>query len=132
MGELKIPIENEYDIVSARQAVRELSRELGFGTVDQVRIATAVSELVRNVVLYAGQGLMIVQTLEKSGNIGIEVIVEDRGPGIVDPDLAMSDGFSTSGGLGAGLPGARRLMDFFDVNTIRGRGTRILTRKWLR
>jgi serine/threonine-protein kinase RsbT len=132
MGELKIPIQNEYDIVSARQAVRQLSRELGFGTVDQVRIATAVSELVRNVVLYAGQGFMIVQTLENNGDVGIEVIVEDQGPGIVEQELAMTDGYSTSGGLGAGLPGARRLMDFFDVNTIRGKGTRILTRKWLR
>lgn len=113
MGELKIPIKNEYDIVSARQAVRELSRELGFGTVDQVRIATAVSELVRNVVLYAGHGLMIVQTLKSNGNTGIEIVIEDQGPGIGDPDLALCDGFSTSGGLGAGLPGARRLMDFF-------------------
>ena len=132
MGELKIRIENEYDIVSARQAARELARQLGFGAVDQVRIATAVSELVRNVVLYAGHGLMSVQPLQSNGRTGIEVIVEDDGPGIGDCELALSDGYSTSGGLGAGLPGAKRLMDFFDLDTVQGKGTRILARKWLK
>jgi serine/threonine-protein kinase RsbT len=130
MLERKSSIENELDIVAARRRAKEVAEELGFSTVDQVRIATAISELARNIVLYAKEGSIVVRALREGDRQGLEILVADNGPGIPNVELAMTDGYSTSGGLGAGLPGARRLMDTFRVDTQLGQGTKIVARKW--
>jgi serine/threonine-protein kinase RsbT len=130
MLERKSSIENELDIIAARRCAKEVAKELGFSTVDQVRIATAISELTRNVVLYAKEGAIIVRALCEGERKGLEILVADNGPGIPNVELAMTDGYSTSGGLGAGLPGARRLMDTFRVDSQLGQGTTIVARKW--
>jgi len=130
MLERKSSIENELDIIAARRCAKEVAKELGFSTVDQVRIATAISELARNVVLYAKEGSIIVRALCEGERKGLEISVADNGPGIPNVELAMTDGYSTSGGLGAGLPGARRLMDTFRVDSQLGQGTTIVARKW--
>lgn len=130
-GELSIREEN--DIVSTRRAVREVAIQLGFGQTDVTRIVTAASELARNIFKYAGEGVMRWRRIETSGGrIGLELQFVDRGPGIQDLNLAMQDGFSTSGGLGMGLPGARRLMDDLQIESAPGQGTMITLRKWCR
>jgi serine/threonine-protein kinase RsbT len=123
-------IENELDIIAARRCAKEIAKELGFSTVDQVRIATAISELARNVVLYAKKGSIAIRVLCEGGRKGLEILVADNGPGIPNVELAMTDGYSTSGGLGAGLPGAKRLMDTFRIDSKLGQGTTIVARKW--
>lgn len=130
MLERKSSIENELDIITARRCAKEVAKELGFSIVDQVRIATAISELARNVVLYAKEGSIVVRALCEGERKGLEILVADNGPGIPNVELAMIDGYSTSGGLGAGLPGARRLMDTFRVDSQLGQGTTIVARKW--
>lgn len=130
MLERKSSIENELDIIAARRRAKEVAEELGFSTVDQVRIATAISELARNIVLYAKEGSIVVRALREGDRQGLEILVADNGPGIANVELAMTDGYSTSGGLGAGLPGARRLMDTFRVDSQLGQGTKIVARKW--
>jgi serine/threonine-protein kinase RsbT len=127
-----VEILTEWDIVAARQLGRNVAKELGFGTVDQARITTAISELARNIYLYAGQGRIEIQQLSENGIKGILIIAADQGPGIPDIRKVMEDGFSTSGGLGAGLPGVKRLMDEFKIETIPGEGTDIRATKWLR
>ncbi|ETP68417.1 serine/threonine protein kinase [Planococcus glaciei] len=127
-----VEILTEWDIVAARQLGRNVAKELGFGTVDQARITTAISELARNIYLYAGQGRIEIQQLTENGVKGILIIAADQGPGIPDVRRVMEDGFSTSGGLGAGLPGVKRLMDEFKIETIPGEGTDIRATKWLR
>ncbi|WP_409296561.1 anti-sigma regulatory factor [Peribacillus sp. SCS-26] len=127
-----VNIINEWDIVAARQLGRNVAKELGFGTVDQARITTAISELARNIYLYAGQGKVCIEKLYESGRSGVLIIASDEGPGIPDVRKVMEDGFSTSGGLGAGLPGVKRLMDEFDLDTNVGKGTEIRATKWLR
>ncbi|MCK1995497.1 anti-sigma regulatory factor [Peribacillus muralis] len=127
-----VKIINEWDIVAARQLGRNVAKELGFGTVDQARITTAISELARNIYLYAGQGSVSIEKLNEDGKSGLKIIAEDQGPGIEDIRRVMEDGYTTSGGLGAGLPGAKRLMDEFDIESIPGEGTTIVAMKWLR
>ncbi|MFJ7513055.1 anti-sigma regulatory factor [Peribacillus simplex] len=127
-----VKIINEWDIVAARQLGRNVAKELGFGTVDQARITTAISELARNIYLYAGQGSVSIEKLNINGKSGLKFIAEDQGPGIEDIRRVMEDGYTTSGGLGAGLPGAKRLMDDFDIESIPGEGTKIIATKWLR
>ncbi|MCF2649555.1 anti-sigma regulatory factor [Niallia sp. Sow4_A1] len=127
-----VKIVNEWDIVAARQLGRNIARELGFGIVDQARITTAISELARNIYLYAGQGQICIEKLFDNGKAGLKLIAKDSGPGIKDIRQVMQDGFSTSGGLGAGLPGVKRLMDAFDIKTSIGEGTEIQAVKWLR
>lgn len=127
-----VEILTEWDIVAARQLGRNVAKELGFGTVDQARITTAISELARNIYLYAGQGKIEIRQLTENGLKGILIIAADQGPGIPDIRKVMEDGFSTSGGLGAGLPGVKRLMDEFKIETIPGEGTDIRATKWLR
>lgn len=123
-------IRSDLDIVIARTLARDTAKSIGFGAIDQARIATAVSELARNIFLYAGTGSVTVREVERTGRKGIEIVCEDQGPGIGDLDLAMQDGYTTSRGMGMGLPGAKRLMDEFTVNTKLGEGTTIVCRKW--
>ncbi|ANU15117.1 anti-sigma B factor RsbT [Planococcus halocryophilus Or1] len=130
--ESSVEILTEWDIVAARQLGRNVAKELGFGTVDQARITTAISELARNIYLYAGKGRIEIQQLTENGLKGILIIAADSGPGISDIRQVMEDGFTTSGGLGAGLPGVKRLMDDFKIETIVGEGTDIRATKWLR
>ena len=127
-----VKIINEWDIVAARQLGRNVAKELGFGTIDQARITTAISELARNIYLYAGQGIVSIEKLNINGKSGLKIIAEDQGPGIEDIRRVMEDGYTTSGGLGAGLPGVKRLMDDFDIESIPGEGTKIVATKWLR
>ncbi|KPL58301.1 anti-sigma regulatory factor [Rossellomorea vietnamensis] len=127
-----VKITNEWDIVAARQLGRNVAKELGFGTVDQARITTAISELARNIYLYAGYGQICIEKLFDGGKKGVRIIALDEGPGISDIRKVMEDGYSTSGGLGAGLPGVKRLMDEFNVESVPGEGTDIRATKWLR
>ena len=127
-----VNIHKEWDIVAARQLGREKARALGFGTVDQARIATAVSELARNIYLYADTGKICFQMIEDMDRKGLTITATDNGPGISDISLVMEDGYSTSGGLGAGLPGVKRLMDQFEIISEPGKGTEIKTIKWVR
>jgi serine/threonine-protein kinase RsbT len=131
-NESYVKIISEWDIVAARQLGRNVAKELGFGTVDQARITTAISELARNIYLYAGQGEIRIERINEFGKRGLKVVAVDSGPGIQDIRRAMEDGFSTSGGLGAGLPGVKRLMDEFDMTSSIGEGTIIQVVKWLR
>ena len=130
--ELRVPISSEVDIVVARQQGRALAGRLGFSSSNQALIATAISELARNIVTYAGSGEIVVSSAHRSGYAGIIVIAVDQGPGIADIELAMQDGYSTSKSLGLGLPGARRLMDEFEIASELGKGTTITMRKWNR
>jgi serine/threonine-protein kinase RsbT len=127
-----IPIAAEDDIVAARQRAREAARSLGFGMLDQSRIATAVSELTRNIVRYAtdGRGAVQLRALQDGLRVGLEIVVSDDGPGIADVELVMRDGFTSGKGMGMGLPGTRRLMDEMDVASEPGRGTTVTIRKW--
>ncbi|HWQ89500.1 MAG TPA: anti-sigma regulatory factor [Desulfitobacteriaceae bacterium] len=128
---ITVKISEEEDIVTARQKGRSIAKELGFSVVDQCRIATGISELARNIFLYASTGSILIQTLTDNNHSGIEIIAEDNGPGISDIKLALLDGYSTSNGLGMGLPGTKRLMDEFEINSELGTGTKIIVRKWL-
>jgi serine/threonine-protein kinase RsbT len=127
-----VKIINEWDIVAARQLGRNVARELGFGTVDQARVTTAISELARNIYLYAGQGTVGIEKVFDGGKSGLKIVAIDEGPGIKDIRKVMEDGYTTSGGLGAGLPGVKRLMDEFDIDSTPGKGTKIIATKWLR
>ncbi|GKV68259.1 serine/threonine-protein kinase RsbT [Sporosarcina sp. NCCP-2716] len=127
-----VEIFTEWDIVAARQLGRNEAKTTGFGTVDQARITTAISELARNIYLYAGKGKIEIERLSTNGMNGITIIASDEGPGIPDLRKVMEDGFSTSGGLGAGMPGVKRLMDDFKVESEVGKGTTITATKWLR
>lgn len=130
--EKSILIKDEYDIVSARSVGKQMTVELGLGIVDQSRIATAVSELARNIVLYAGGGVITFQRLSDGGRSGLEIRATDSGPGIADIELAMQDGYTSGNGLGVGLPGTKRLMDEFEIESEMGKGTRVTIRKWRR
>ncbi|WHX98136.1 anti-sigma regulatory factor [Neobacillus sp. DY30] len=130
--ESSIKILSEWDIVTARQHGRNIAKKLGFGTVDQTRITTVISELARNIYLYAGKGEIHFEPVSALEKRGLKVIARDYGPGIQDIRRAMEDGYSTSGGLGAGLPGVKRLMDEFDLTSTVGKGTTIQVVKWLR
>lgn len=127
-----VKILNEWDIVAARQLGRNIARELYFGAVDQARITTAISELARNIFVYAGQGEIRIEKVLQNGRKGLKVIAIDKGPGIENIRKVMEDGYSTSGGLGAGLPGVRRLMDEFDIVSAPNEGTTVTAIKWIR
>jgi len=117
VDDIEVEITVESDIVAARQAGREMARALGFGSADQTRLATAISELARNVIRYAGEGFCLISDESDDRERKVRVVVEDHGPGIPDIDAAITDGFSTGGGLGAGLPGARRLVHEFHIES---------------
>ncbi len=127
-----IAIRSELDVVNARQQGRTLARELGFDGADLTLIATAISELARNIVTYALQGEILLRPVTQTGRHGLIVVARDEGPGIPDVALAMQDGYSTGGGLGLGLPGTQRLMDEFEIISKAGQGTTITLRKWVR
>ncbi len=127
-----VDVRNEWDIVSARQLGRDLARELGFSSVDQARITTAISELARNIYLYAGNGRICIEPIEEGNRKGLRISANDTGPGIQDIRKVMEDGYTTSGGLGAGLPGVKRLMDEFAIQSTVNVGTEISITKWLR
>jgi serine/threonine-protein kinase RsbT len=127
-----IALESEHDIAVARGEARAFAAALGFRVIDQTRLATVTSELARNVVKYAGRGRMIAQpTSDERGRAGLRLIFEDSGPGIPDIAAAMRDGFSTGRGLGKGLPGSKRLVDEFEIESEVGRGTRVTVVRWL-
>ncbi len=123
-------IDSEQDIVTARQKGRALAIELGFSSGDTTLIATAISELARNIVSYARKGEIVLKAIQASNRQGISITASDSGPGICNIPQAMRDGFSTSGSLGLGLPGVRRLMDEFDIVSEQGLGTVVKVKKW--
>ena len=129
--ETRITIRGESDVARAILHANKMSRAAQFQTVDQSRIATAVSELVRNILKYAGHGEIILRQIVGQTGRGIEIVADDKGPGIADRDSALSDHFSSGGTLGLGLPGVRRMMDEFDLESESGSGTRVTVRKWL-
>jgi serine/threonine-protein kinase RsbT len=130
VGEIRVPINSDQDIVLARQKGRSLAAEAGFSAVDSTLIATAISELARNIVSYAKTGEILLTTLQESRRKGILIVASDNGPGIPDIRLALRDGFSTSGSLGLGLPGVRRLVDEFQIISSIGQGTVVKVTKW--
>ena len=126
-----ILVTTELDIVSCRKAVRDLASELGLSIADQTRLVTAVSELARNIVQYAGKGSMSANVVHGALGDGIMVVFEDSGPGL-DPEEALRPGFTSGKGLGMGLPGAKRLMDEFELRSAKGVGTTVTAVKWQR
>ena len=130
--EVRVSIDSDSDIVAARQKGRELAAQCGFPSTDLAVVATAISELARNIVRYAVRGEIILRLIDDNGRRGVEVVATDDGPGIPDVTLAMQDGYSTSGSLGLGLPGVRRLMDEFEIASDFGKGTTVTARKWKR
>ena len=127
--ETRIPIAGDADIVTARQAAREMAGRLDFSKTDQTILATAVSEVARNIVRFAGTGEIVVELIDEPRK-GVQVVARDSGPGMADVDQALQDGYSTYAGLGLGLPGARRLMDEFAIASERDRGTTVTMTKW--
>jgi serine/threonine-protein kinase RsbT len=132
--EHKLTIDGEDSIVTARQLARTVARDLGFGVVDQARIATAVSELARNVIRYATprHGEVSIRDVTQEQRSGLEIQVSDQGPGIADVTQVLKDGFTTGTGLGMGLPGTKRLMDEMSIESTVGSGTTVIIRKWRR
>ena len=130
--ELVVPIKADVDVVAARQQARGLVSKLRFSSSELTLIATAISEVARNIVSYAGNGEIVLRVVERGPRRGLVVIARDRGPGIADIERAMQDGYSTSRGLGLGLPGSKRLMDEFDLVSEVGKGTIITMTKWER
>ena len=130
-GEIVVAINNPDDIVDARKAGHQLALDLGFSLTDVTMIATAISEVARNITSYAGRGAVRVAVADREGRKALVIRAEDEGPGIADIERAMEDGYSTGRGLGLGLPGARRLMDRLIVESALGRGTIIEMWKWV-
>jgi serine/threonine-protein kinase RsbT len=128
--ELTIAIAADVDILVARQKARELAAALRFSPSDITLLATAISEVARNILVYAQRGEVSLQIVERPARRGVMVTARDRGPGIADINRAMQDGFSSSGSLGLGLPGAKRLMDEFNIESAPGRGTTVTMVKW--
>lgn len=125
-----VPIVEETDIVTVRQTVREVAGQIGLGVTNVTRVVTAASELARNVFKYGRGGAMTWKIVETEFSKGIELTFQDQGPGIPDIEQALQEGFSTGGGLGMGLPGAKKLMDEMTVESSPKSGTKIVVRKW--
>lgn len=130
-GKSVIEIITEWDIVAAKQIGRDVAKAIGFNTVDQARITTAISELARNIYLYAKAGEIIIEHIQNDQTVGIAITAVDRGPGIVDVRRVLDEGYSTSSGLGAGLPGVKRLTDHIEIDSVVGQGTTVRIEKWL-
>ena len=128
-----IPIESDADVVTARQRAREMAGALELTSTDQTLLATAISEVARNITTYAGRGEVQLSVIKDDhGRSGIKVIARDEGPGIENLELALRDGYTSGGGLGLGLPGARRLVDDFSIETALGQGTTVTLVMWAR
>jgi serine/threonine-protein kinase RsbT len=125
-----IPIRSEPDIVASRQLVRALALQMKFSLVDQTKTVTAVSELARNTLVHGGGGEMRWERTEQGARVGLRITFEDQGPGIPDTGLALTDGWTTGGGMGLGLPGSKRLVNEFDLQSVPGQGTRVSIIKW--
>jgi serine/threonine-protein kinase RsbT len=125
-----LPLEKDEHMVIVRQAVRNLAIGLGFSLVDQTKVVTAASELARNTIQHGGGGTARLEALNDGPRRGLRLTFEDRGPGIADITLAMKDGFTTGGGLGLGLSGAKRLTNEFEIQSAPGAGTRVVITKW--
>jgi serine/threonine-protein kinase RsbT len=125
-----LPLRSEQDIVAARQAVRQLAQQLKFSLVDQTKMITAASELARNTLVHGGGGQMRWELLDEGIKRGLRLHFEDQGPGISDMKLALTDGWTSGGGMGLGLPGSKRLVNEFDIASAPGAGTRVSITKW--
>lgn len=123
-------IQKEQDVVPFRNRVKEYATKIGMSLVNQTKLITAASELVRNMLKYAGGGITLIEVVSKGRENGIRLVFQDKGPGIKDVPLAMKDGFSTGKSLGLGLPGAKRLVSEFDIKSIAGKGTTVTVIKW--
>lgn len=130
LSESRIPIFSEVDIVAARQEGRNFAAQLEFSTIDQTLIATAISEVARNIITFAKFGEIELSMVREGGREGLLIIARDDGPGIPDIELAMKDGYSTAKTLGLGLPGARRIVDDFEIVSETGKGTTVKMKKW--
>jgi serine/threonine-protein kinase RsbT len=132
LDEARVVIASDPDIVTARQRGRELATQLSLPSSDLTLVAAAISELARNILIYATQGEIRLGLVQERGRHGLVVVAHDEGPGIPDLAKAMQDGYSTGGGLGLGLPGAKRLMDEFEIISVVGKGTTVTMKKWKR
>jgi serine/threonine-protein kinase RsbT len=130
LDEIVVPIETDADLVPARAEARALASALGFSRTDVTLIATAVSEVARNIVVHVGRGEIVLRPVKDANRYGVVVIAIDEGPGIRDVEAAVRDDYSGKGGLGLGLPGARRLMDDFEISSSADSGTTVTMRKW--
>ena len=132
-GESVVRIESDADVVTARQQARAMASELELSSTDQTLLATAISEVARNITTYAVRGEVLLSVIEDDdGRRGIRVVARDQGPGIEDLELALQDGYTSGGGLGLGLPGARRLVHDFAIETAPGEGTKVTLVMWER
>ena len=125
-----LPVRSSEDVVMVRQRVRSWALQEGFGLVDQTKLVTAASELARNTLAYGGGGSVLIEALNNGSRRGLKLTFEDQGPGIADLELAMKDGYTTGGGLGIGLSGARRLSNEFEIASRPGEGTRVTVVRW--
>ena len=128
--EIRVPIASDSDMVPARAQGRALATKLGFSRTDATLIATAISEIARNIVVHVGRGEILLQPLYEDDRYGVLVVAKDTGPGIRDIEAALDHGFASGKGLGLGLPGARRLMDEFEIASEPGKGTTVTMKKW--
>ena len=125
-----MPLRGSEDVVTVRQRVRALAAQQGLRLVDQTKIVTAASELARNTVIHGGGGTVVLEAVKAGGRRGVRLTFEDRGPGIADLELAMTDGFTTGSGLGIGLSGSKRLCNEFEIHSKLGEGTRVTVTRW--
>lgn len=132
MSAERYPVASDYDVIACRQMVRELADAVELSRADRALLTTAVSELARNIIDYAERGHLVIERIEREAREGIRVQAVDEGPGIANLELAMQDGFSTGGGLGLGLPGTRRIVDHFAIESEPGVGTHVTIEKWRR
>lgn len=130
--EVCVPVASDGDLVTARREGRVMAEQLGFSASEATLLATAISELARNIVAHAKQGEIHLRPVNGSTRRGITVVASDQGPGIADPKRASQLGLSAAGALGLGLPGVRRIMDAFDISSVAGHGTTIAVTKWKR
>ena len=128
----RVPITHEADVTRALLEARMFAKSMNFSEVDTQMIATAVSELARNIIKYADKGEIIIDQIEKGYHTGIEIVARDKGPGIADIEQAVTDNYSSSGTLGLGLPGVKRMMDDFEIQSTAGEGTTVQIKKWRR
>jgi serine/threonine-protein kinase RsbT len=126
----ELPLTNEHDIVLGRQSVRRLTQQQGFSLVDQTKMVTAASELARNTVIYGGGGVLKWALVDEGVRRGVRLTFEDKGPGIANMELALTDGWTSGHGLGLGLTGARRLVNEFEIESAVGVGTRVVITRW--